>query len=58
VGARAPEQVDGWIGAASLVLTPEDLDEIAGAVHRTGAGRGPARPQDVETWRWEVGVQE
>ena len=44
VGARSPEQVDGWIGAASLALTPEDLDEIAAAVTRTGAGAGPARP--------------
>lgn len=58
VGARGPEQVDGWIGAATLSLTPEDLDEIVTAVHRTGAGDGPARPQDVETWKWAVGVQE
>jgi aryl-alcohol dehydrogenase-like predicted oxidoreductase len=44
VGARTPEQVDGWIGAAELELTPADLDEIAAAVERTGAGGGPARP--------------
>lgn len=44
VGARGPEQVDGWLGAASLELTEADLDEIAAAIHRTGAGRGPARP--------------
>jgi aryl-alcohol dehydrogenase-like predicted oxidoreductase len=31
VGARSPEQVDGWIGAARVALTPEDLVEIAGA---------------------------
>ncbi|MFQ5809804.1 MAG: aldo/keto reductase, partial [Armatimonadota bacterium] len=43
VGARAPEQVDGWIGAASLQLTEQDLDEIAAAIRRTGAGSGPAR---------------
>ncbi|GAA4625031.1 aldo/keto reductase [Actinoallomurus vinaceus] len=44
VGARGPEQVDGWLPAASLELTPEDLDEIAAAVVRTDAGRGPVRP--------------
>ena len=41
VGARTPEQVDGWIGAASLILTPQDLDEIASSIQRTGAGTGP-----------------
>jgi aryl-alcohol dehydrogenase-like predicted oxidoreductase len=41
VGARTPEQVDGWIGAASLTLSPGDLDEIAAAVRQTGAGAGP-----------------
>jgi aryl-alcohol dehydrogenase-like predicted oxidoreductase len=45
VGARAPEQVDGWIGAAGLELTAEDLDEIAVAVRETGAGSGPADPR-------------
>ena len=45
VGARAPEQVDGWIGAASLELTAADLDEIAAAVRETGAGSGPADPR-------------
>lgn len=44
VGARSPEQVDGWIGAATLELTPQDLDEIAAAVARTGAGSGPVAP--------------
>jgi len=44
VGARSPEQVDGWIGAATLRLTAEDLDEIAQALERSGAGRGPVRP--------------
>jgi aryl-alcohol dehydrogenase-like predicted oxidoreductase len=41
VGARTPEQVDGWIGAASLKLTDADLEEIAAAVKNTGAGTGP-----------------
>ncbi|HVP15521.1 MAG TPA: aldo/keto reductase [Terriglobales bacterium] len=44
VGARDPAQVDGWIDAASLELEPADLDEIAAAIERTGAGSGPARP--------------
>ena len=44
VGARSPAQVDGWIGAASLALTDADLDDIAGAIKRTGAGTGPVRP--------------
>jgi aryl-alcohol dehydrogenase-like predicted oxidoreductase len=44
VGARSPEQVDGWIGGATLELTDADLDEIADAIERTGAGSGPVRP--------------
>ena len=44
VGARSAEQVDGWIGAATLALTVQDLDDIAAAIERTGAGSGPARP--------------
>jgi aryl-alcohol dehydrogenase-like predicted oxidoreductase len=44
VGARSPAQVDGWIGAASLELTGTDLDDIAAAIRRTGAGTGPVRP--------------
>lgn len=47
VGARSPQQVDGWIGAASLDLTAEDLDDIAAAIHRTGAGTGPWTPADA-----------
>jgi aryl-alcohol dehydrogenase-like predicted oxidoreductase len=44
VGARNPAQVDGWIDGGRLQLTNEDLDEIGSAIERTGAGRGPARP--------------
>lgn len=44
VGARSATQVDGWIGAAKLTLTAADLDEIAAAIDRTGAGTGPTRP--------------
>jgi aryl-alcohol dehydrogenase-like predicted oxidoreductase len=45
VGARTPEQVDGWIGAASLELVPRDLDDIAKAIADIGAGSGPALPR-------------
>lgn len=45
VGARRPEQVDGWLPAATLELDQADLDTIAGAIRRTGAGAGPDRPQ-------------
>lgn len=45
VGARSPEQVDGWIAAASLELSDRDLREIAAAIERTGAGAGPAHPR-------------
>jgi aryl-alcohol dehydrogenase-like predicted oxidoreductase len=44
VGARSAAQVDGWIDAASLELTHEDLREIAAAIERTGAGSGPSLP--------------
>jgi len=45
VGGRSPQQVDGWIGAASLELTTADLQEISDAIVRTGAGEGPTIPQ-------------
>jgi aryl-alcohol dehydrogenase-like predicted oxidoreductase len=41
VGARSPEQVDGWIAAGSLDLDASDLAEIAAAIGRTAAGSGP-----------------
>ena len=44
VGARTPAQVNGWIGGATLELTATDLDDIAAAIARTGAGTGPMRP--------------
>jgi aryl-alcohol dehydrogenase-like predicted oxidoreductase len=44
VGARSLEQVGGWIDAATLELTAEDLEEIARAIASTGAGAGPANP--------------
>ncbi|MFN2451823.1 MAG: aldo/keto reductase [Candidatus Dormibacteria bacterium] len=45
VGARSPEQVDGWVGAAGVRLSDAVLDEIAGAVRDSGAGSGPERPE-------------
>jgi aryl-alcohol dehydrogenase-like predicted oxidoreductase len=45
VGARGPEQVAGWLPAASLTLTDQDLDDIEQAIASTGAGHGPARPR-------------
>jgi aryl-alcohol dehydrogenase-like predicted oxidoreductase len=44
VGARSAEQVDGWIGAATLELAAGDLDDITRAIEKTGAGTGPTRP--------------
>ncbi len=44
VGARSPEQVDDWIGAAALSLASEDIEEIARAIALTGAGSGPVHP--------------
>lgn len=43
VGARSPQQVEGWIGAAALELSSADLEEISAAILRTGAGTGPTR---------------
>lgn len=45
VGARSPQQVNGWIDAATLKLTSADLEEISNAIARTGAGTGPTTPQ-------------
>lgn len=44
VGARRPDQIDAWLPAGGRVrLTDSDLDEIAAAIERLGAGEGPAR---------------
>jgi aryl-alcohol dehydrogenase-like predicted oxidoreductase len=37
VGGRRPDQVDGWIGAARLVITAEARAAIAAAIAQTGA---------------------
>jgi len=44
VGGRSPDQIDGWVDAATLELTHEDLGEVAAAIERTGAGAGPLLP--------------
>ncbi|SLN62494.1 aldo/keto reductase [Roseisalinus antarcticus] len=44
VGARSPEQVDGWLPAASMRLDAGDMEAIAVAIEETGAGEGPPRP--------------
>jgi len=44
VGARSAAQVDGWIDAATLDLTDNDLVEISAAIKSTGAGSGPLSP--------------
>ncbi len=44
VGARSAPQVDGWLDAATLSLTRDDVAEIADTIERSGAGMGPVRP--------------
>jgi aryl-alcohol dehydrogenase-like predicted oxidoreductase len=44
VGARRPDQVDGWLGAANLQLTDEQLRAIDDAIAQTGAGTAPPAP--------------
>jgi aryl-alcohol dehydrogenase-like predicted oxidoreductase len=49
-GARSAAQVDGWIAAAGVALTDEDLAELSAAIAASGAGATPrpARKQAVE----------
>ncbi len=44
VGARDAAQVDGWIGAATLQLSAEDLGEIVRALKSSRAGSGLVEP--------------
>jgi aryl-alcohol dehydrogenase-like predicted oxidoreductase len=44
VGARSPQQVDGWLPAASLRLDAADHATIVAAILKTGAGSGPTHP--------------
>ena len=54
VGARSPEQVNGWIDAANVELTPNDLIEISAAIKHTGAGSGPSMPNVESVKRQQV----
>ena len=47
VGARNPKQVEGWIDAAGVKLTSQDLDEISEALRWTHAGQGPTAPAGI-----------
>jgi aryl-alcohol dehydrogenase-like predicted oxidoreductase len=38
VGARRPDQVDGWIGASEVELSAEVIEEIERIIQETGAG--------------------
>jgi aryl-alcohol dehydrogenase-like predicted oxidoreductase len=44
VGAGLAEQIEGWIDAATLVLSRANLGEIVTAIGRTGARHGPQLP--------------
>jgi hypothetical protein len=48
-GRARPGQIEGWIGAASIDLTSDDLDNIAIATEWSGAGAGPAHPASVHS---------
>jgi aryl-alcohol dehydrogenase-like predicted oxidoreductase len=49
VGASTQAQVDGWLPAAELRLTGDDLAAIEAAIAESGAGSGPARPPQLRT---------
>jgi aryl-alcohol dehydrogenase-like predicted oxidoreductase len=51
VGARRPDQLDGWIGAADLELSEQLLGAIDDAIAETGAGtdEAPAVPGSSAT---------
>lgn len=51
VGARSPKQVEGWIDAAGVKLSSQDLGEISEALHRTRAGHGPVSPVEISQSR-------
>ena len=44
VGSRSPAQVDAWIDAGGLELTPADRDQVARGIESSGAGTGPISP--------------
>jgi len=48
VGARSSEQVDGWLDAATLRFTRDDIAEGAAGIGATGAGSGPSEPHQEQ----------
>jgi aryl-alcohol dehydrogenase-like predicted oxidoreductase len=44
VGARSPQQVDGWLAAARTELTSDDIYTVADAIAQHSAGEGPSLP--------------
>jgi aryl-alcohol dehydrogenase-like predicted oxidoreductase len=44
VGARNAAQVDGWLDAATLTLSEDDVELIGSAIGWTKAGSGPIQP--------------
>ncbi|WP_205857273.1 aldo/keto reductase [Phytoactinopolyspora endophytica] len=44
VGARRPDQIDGWLPAINLNLDDQDLSDIGAAIRAHGIGDGPALP--------------
>ncbi|WFU51177.1 aldo/keto reductase [Sinorhizobium terangae] len=44
IGARKPGHIEGWIDAATIALSPRDLDDIEDMLLATQAGSGPTRP--------------
>jgi aryl-alcohol dehydrogenase-like predicted oxidoreductase len=44
VGARNPRQVEGWVDAARVSLSEQDMREIGAAIRASGAGEGPEMP--------------
>lgn len=44
VGARNAEQIDGWLDAANLELSADELRAISASIERIGVGSGPSLP--------------
>jgi aryl-alcohol dehydrogenase-like predicted oxidoreductase len=51
VGARSPQQVDGWLPAAQTPLSQQTLDEIQEAIDLTGAGDERSTPAPLSARR-------
>lgn len=51
VGARHPDQISAWASAGGFQLSEGDLDAVAQALTRTGAGAGPTCPSHTVTHR-------